>query len=349
MVSRTLIVTGKAISLKEVARNIAKVIVENGGIATPTTKFNPAVIRRSAYDSIIFFFPADPVYALEYCGYYSIFKPSFGDKCMFYTTIEGRPEPILANKPVFKYVDWIANSDYTRIKLLDANWKCDKIVYHGVDIRLIDSLTPIARKMRRKVKEQFKDKVVFGLVSAWNVRKGIEKLIVAMRQVNEKHKDEYVVLAITEYNEGKAVLPENFIVTASFGSLPTNQILAFYQTIDFLIAPTMCEGFGMPVLEAMASKTPVIHGWFKPLSEFSDPEGNIVFPYTDTREVKSKGGLLFELHEYDPQDLAMCIEEAITIYKDNKEEYEDKRERVRVAAEKYDIRKTYKYFVDKIM
>lgn len=44
------------------------------------------------------------------------------------------------------------------------------------------------------------------------------------------------------------------------GYVPHEDLLSFYQSSDIFIFPSLYEGFGLPVLEAMASGTPVLAG-----------------------------------------------------------------------------------------
>lgn len=66
---------------------------------------------------------------------------------------------------------------------------------------------------------------------------------------------------------GNSYLEEEFIINAKkyisfLGFLSKNEIEAFYKDIDVLIFPTLCDGFGMVQLEAMANGIPVIASEF---------------------------------------------------------------------------------------
>ncbi len=42
------------------------------------------------------------------------------------------------------------------------------------------------------------------------------------------------------------------------GKIPDNELANFYNSVDCIVLPSLYEGFGLPVLEAMASKVPVV-------------------------------------------------------------------------------------------
>lgn len=345
---RVLITTGKAHSLKEVSRKIAYKLEKEGFITSLQTNFSPWFFTREGYNGLIFFYPADPIYASEYVSYYTLLKPRLGERIVFYTTVEGRPVPQLASRPIFKHVEWVPNSKFTKKMLETVGWRTTQVVYHGVDPMEPERVKIIAKRMRKEIEQTYGGKVIIGLVSAWNVRKGIEKLVEAVNILNNSMEKEFVVLAITERPKGMKILPGNFIFYKDYNEVTHEQIMAFYQSIDFLVAPTQCEGFGMPILEAMISKTPVVHAWFEPLSEFSTQEWNIVFPYAEVEEVESRGGLFFKIHKYFPEDLAEAMKYAIEVFRKEKETYEEMREKVFERAKEFDIDKTYQYFVDKL-
>jgi len=112
-----------------------------------------------------------------------------------------------------------------------------------------------------------------------------------------------------------------------------------------VIAVHNCEGFGLPVLESMAVKTPVIHCWFEPLSEFSTPDGNFVFDPIETKFVANKtpSGIIQQwlFHLYDPEHLADMIKYAIDVYFNSPEEYANYCEIVYETAKNWDYHKVY--------
>ncbi|MCC6933507.1 MAG: glycosyltransferase family 4 protein [Deltaproteobacteria bacterium] len=56
------------------------------------------------------------------------------------------------------------------------------------------------------------------------------------------------------------------------GYVPDEQLYAYYQAADVFIFPSLYEGFGLPVLEAMACGTPVLAGNNSSLPEVMGPE-----------------------------------------------------------------------------
>jgi len=345
---RVLISTGKAVSLREVSRTIGKVLQRNNIIPVLKTGFNPNYIRGGMVEGVIFFYPCDSIYALEYVGYYLILKTKLRDKLLFYTTVEGYPDPDIMRNRGFNYIEWVANSMFTAKNLTKVGLKVVDVVYHGIDFEEVKSAKVLGKKYYEKVHKDFKGKVVFSYVGANNVRKNLDGLKKAVEILNEKYKDKFVVLLITEFNDLSEFNIPNMYIVDKMGNRGHEQILAFMYACDFLVFPSVCEGFGLPVLEAMAMSRPCIHAWFEPLSEFSDPEANIIFPYEDIQEVHSKGGMIFTLHKYDPKLLAEAMERAIDIKLNHPSEYEDMSQKVYKKARKYDANKLYKYFVKRM-
>jgi glycosyltransferase involved in cell wall biosynthesis len=57
------------------------------------------------------------------------------------------------------------------------------------------------------------------------------------------------------------------------------ELCQLYRTSDLLLFPSLCEGFGLPVLEAMASGTPVITSSISALPEVAGDAALLVDPY----------------------------------------------------------------------
>ncbi len=63
------------------------------------------------------------------------------------------------------------------------------------------------------------------------------------------------------------------------GWLPFNDIPALYRGAELVVYPTLHEGFGLPVLEAMASGVPVVCSRIEPLVEIVGNAALLVDPY----------------------------------------------------------------------
>jgi glycosyltransferase involved in cell wall biosynthesis len=61
--------------------------------------------------------------------------------------------------------------------------------------------------------------------------------------------------------------------------LPKEEMSALYQTADFLIFPSLFEGFGLPILEAMAARCPVICANSTALPEIAGDAAVLVDPF----------------------------------------------------------------------
>jgi glycosyltransferase involved in cell wall biosynthesis len=63
------------------------------------------------------------------------------------------------------------------------------------------------------------------------------------------------------------------------GYLTDSEILSLYEEADVFVYPSLYEGFGLPVLEAMASGCPVVSSNVSSLSEIVGAAGILVDPY----------------------------------------------------------------------
>jgi glycosyltransferase involved in cell wall biosynthesis len=64
------------------------------------------------------------------------------------------------------------------------------------------------------------------------------------------------------------------------GYIPANDLPLFYNAASFMICPSVFEGFGLPVVEAMACGTPVITSLGSSLEEITGDSALLVDPYS---------------------------------------------------------------------
>lgn len=123
-------------------------------------------------------------------------------------------------------------------------------------------------------------------VGTWKPWKNVERLLDAFDMVRQSGYTGRLVLA------GKAAryqldLTERIQQLAPhvmlLGAVSENDLPALYSAADVLVMPSLYEGFGLPVLEAMACGTPVIVSQAGPLPEVAGEAGM----YFDPLDVSS--------------------------------------------------------------
>ena len=72
------------------------------------------------------------------------------------------------------------------------------------------------------------------------------------------------------------------------GSIPDEEIAAYYAGLDVVVIPSLYEGFGLPVIEGMAARVPVIASRSSSLPEVG---GDVAF-YFDPRSPEELAGVL---------------------------------------------------------
>lgn len=109
-------------------------------------------------------------------------------------------------------------------------------------------------------KTQNNNQVVIGVIGADLVRKGYFYLLDAWRLLDIKSLNARLVIKGPRQQFLKSIVVSELINSLSkveFGGFDSD-INLFYNKIDILVLPSVDEGFGMVVLEAMANSVPVI-------------------------------------------------------------------------------------------
>ncbi len=117
------------------------------------------------------------------------------------------------------------------------------------------------------IPKRLTDKYVFLSIFEWSERKGQELLIKAFREEFSKSDDAVLILKIfnpdirnnIELELAKIGVDkeeENIIIINA--DIPYYQLAALYRGADCFVLPTRGEGWGMPIMEAMACQVPVI-------------------------------------------------------------------------------------------
>jgi glycosyltransferase involved in cell wall biosynthesis len=337
------ITSSRAVSLQVVAQDIVKAGLE---LKLPVQWFDRLFLPydiRVAGDTVIIVMPVDVLYVQPYLLLCRDLKRG-GVKNVYYATIEGKVDRRHV-RDWMREVDFVANSYYTRDKLIEAGFKVIDVVHHGVDLREIEK----ARRMKRVGAEYMAEHgldpskhTIVLTISNSHPRKGLAWLDKIIEVVEQK--DPLVKFMVVTEERGKGYFGKhsNLVVVTDFGKLPRTTVLALIASTHILVVPSLSEGFGLPVLEAMALGTPIVHAELPPLMEFSTgftvPVKEIL--YFDKHEV-GPSGIIFEQHLYDVDEFAEVLLHVVDLIRNHPQEIEDWRTETWEKVQEFDIRRVY--------
>lgn len=212
-------------------------------------------------------------------------------KKILYTPVDSWPFPPLFRDICKKFDHLIAYSyfQYDMMVTADESFKDIDVLYHGVDTSVYYPMdkTKAKRKLEkvlrkynsRKKTPKFEDKFLVYFVGTNQWRKDLPCLYVAFKDFHDKYPDSFLIphtSAIPMSPDHGGWLLDNLrglvgvsdSVIFKYANIFTpEEMNIFYNAADVLAYPTRGEGFGLPSIEAMATKTPVIATRFGPQYE----------------------------------------------------------------------------------
>ena len=190
-------------------------------------------------------------------------------------------------EPVCKIHIWqnadkiIAISECTKRDIIRYfNIPDDKIevVYQGCDVSFTHPVTEEKKKEVRK-KYQLPDHYILN-VGSIEERKNILAAVQALPMLPQ-----HIHIVIVGRRTGYTEKVEQFIKDNGLGervhiisNVPFNDLPAFYQLAEIFVYPSRFEGFGIPIIEALYSGTPVVAATGSCLEEAGGPDSIYVNP-----------------------------------------------------------------------
>lgn len=212
-------------------------------------------------------------------------------KKVLYTPADSWPFPPYFVDICKKFDHVIAYSyfQYDMMVSADDSFKSIDVLYHGVDT---ETYFPIdkseAKKRLEKVLKKynsgkrtprFQDKFLVYFVGTNQWRKDLPALYIAFKDFHDKHPDSFLIphtSAVPMSPDHGGWLLDNLrtlvgvtdsVIFKHANIFTPEEMNIFYNAADVLAYPTRGEGFGLPSIEAMATKTPVIATRFGPQYE----------------------------------------------------------------------------------
>jgi len=335
--------SNKGVSLQTVAMHITKVALSLGkqAVFVPNIVDPYDVIKNR--DEALIVMSIDPLHVLPWFLLARDLKVR-NTKCYYYGTAEGKLKKNLIPDWA-KPVEFIAVSNYVKDKLLEAGLKVAGMVHHGIDpeeIREARSNVRVGLNYMQKLGLDPSKHFIVTTVSQSHPRKGFAWYNQVIDIVEKR--DPYIKFLVITQDKGLNYFDKhnNLVVTADFGKLPRLTILSIIHNSHILGFPSLAEGFGLPVLEAMGLGVPVVHAKLPPLMEFSV---GFTVQVTDITYYDSEkaypSGIVFEHHLWDPQEFADMIVYVADLYRNKKDELNEYRARAMKKAKEYYIHKQY--------
>jgi glycosyltransferase involved in cell wall biosynthesis len=298
-------------SLQKVSEHVAEVLNSRGlrarvvyGTLTPQDLLE--LIEE--VDSGLVVMPVDLAFCATYMYYCYRFRAS-GRRCYYYGTIEGDVRNPGSLSWVRRRVDFIANSRYTKRKLERAGYRVVDVVYHGVPTDYYAS-APVYGSLLRKQLGVGSDTFLVGYIASGHLRKGHALAAQVARAVAGRDPSVRFLVITDDTGAQHYEGLDNVVVLERFGSMGEEFVRAFYGALDLYAQFSLSEGFGLPVLEALASGRPVVHPDYEPLSEITSKETSFRVPVRDVVYHTDYTAIRFELHVYDPGEFADVLLQA---------------------------------------
>jgi glycosyltransferase involved in cell wall biosynthesis len=193
--------------------------------------------------------------------------------------------PQLSNLKKYFYYKYVLKFFFSKIDHLivpSESVKKDLCRLHAVSP---DRVSVVYEGVSRKFRTGKKQKGNYILaVGTLEPRKNLNRLIAAFMQVKTTHhiKDNLVIVGKPGWcTDDLYHLPADFKKSVVFkGYVPDNELIELYQEAKAFVYPSLYEGFGLPVIEAMACGCPVITSNLSSLPEVSGNACLLVDPYS---------------------------------------------------------------------
>jgi len=261
------------------------------------------------------------------------------DRHVYYGVTEGPPVLSHFNCAAARNMAIVVPSQYVKWELEQAGIPVAEVIPHGIDAKAIRSADP---RVWRRV---FGDKTVVLYVAHRNIRKGFRGLIEAWRMAKAS-RDPNVLLVLhtgrePNVNENGYRIPENgnVVITDNVLKLGRKSLYGLYKAADVYVHGALCEGFGIPIVEAMAAGKPVVCIDAGPMNEHVKDREALV--RVERQVIYNDRGLAnYRLNIPDLKDYAEKLDAVIY----DRSLREELRAKNAEAAEKYDKYVVYSRF-----
>lgn len=151
---------------------------------------------------------------------------------------------------------------------------------------------PASKEYMELMKVKFNIKKNYLLAVGVNQRKNTQRIIEAFKKIRKDVPLELFLIG----NPGLPIKEQEGVRV--FGHLPEHDMPAFYTGASALVYPSLYEGFGLPILESFACKTPVVTSNIGSMAEIGKGAAVLVEPESTDSILKGIRKVLTNRNEY---------------------------------------------------
>lgn len=205
----------------------------------------------------------------------------------------------------------IATSRYWRDRMVERGLRVDAVVGRPLDSSIISKVLSEGEHKYRRLYGRYILTVGKDSSMPKHPRKGFDRFDEAVGMIKGLLRDKGIkVVAVSNWRF------KNVDVNIGFGSLSEEEIFRLYRDAILFVFPSRSEGFGLPPLEAMSVKTPVVYTNIPSHNEFT-----VGIPvetcYERIEEYAPQTGYVWEVWDYDAKALADAILYALDLIENN--------------------------------
>jgi len=309
----------------------------------PNIKFT-SPIEFATWDLLIFIMTIAPNSAMLF-NYYA--SPMLSKKAFFYGVTEGHSVLDDSRKSLL-HEKVVAPSEFVKQMLQEEGIRVRTIIPHGIDHEEWKVNSAEVEKWR----SQFGDRYVFYYLANNTSRKGIPTLIRSLSYVKKKLDKPFIAIIDTGPEEDEVIkfrklvndldLEDSVQVNLSFGKMTRKEVAIKMHGCDLFTFASHAEGFGIPLVEAMACGKAPICVDAPPMNEIVKDYCGFPVPYEKIEWEEYASIMIFRKHMYDPEAYANQIIYALQ----HPKELEEKNIKAYERSLLYDYKKVYLKFLD---
>ena len=337
-----------AASFRNISALLYKAAIHHGWGCEERDVTERANWPKEHWDSIISVVPLWPRYIFESVR---LCAPWLSRRFWVYGPVDGPYTPNEAFFMVMKNtmtMDRVATtSQYCRESMAKSGIHVRHVIPHGLDPDDFKFDKAMRAERMSRLREKHPGRTIFFSNLNPIKRKGFDHLAKAIMILSKKRGRDFIFVLHTGKAEALRHEPKlskvpNLVIEDAYNQLPFRNIALKTMSCDVFVFPSLLEGFGLPVLEAMFAKRPIICADYPAMNELVDSKCAWMVPVMDVKTERWEGpGCYAPMAQYEPADLATCMEQAM----DNPKEAREKAARAHKHSKAYHYLKVYEPLV----